>query len=161
MERRLSAVCLLLAAFCLGADKPQATPASAKTGIAWQKNLKEGHRVAEKTGKPMLLVFGAEWCQHCKRLEKQTLHESQLATYINREFVCVRLDLDVKDDSKVAKILEVSALPCTIVLSSDADLLARQEGFLNAAEMHETLEGALAQQAKIRMASQQSLPLQK
>ncbi len=108
--------------------------------IAWQKSLKDAHKVAVQQNKPMMLVFGAEWCGFCKKLEKTTLSNPQLAKYINSTFVSVHIDVD--DEEKVAKILEVKSLPCTIILSPEADLLGRFEGFLETAPMYQKLVSA-------------------
>ena len=105
--------------------------------IAWQANLRDAHQVAVKAKKPMLLVFGAEWCGPCKKLQKSTLTNPQLAKYINSTFVSVHLDLDT--DKRVAKILEVEKIPCTIVLSPEADLLGRHVGFLEPTPMYQML----------------------
>lgn len=108
--------------------------------ITWQPNLKQAHKVAREQNKPMLLVFGAEWCGYCKKLEKTTLENPQLAKYINTTFVSVHIDVD--DEEKVAQILEVKSLPCTIILSPGADLLGRFEGYMQPAPMYQKLASA-------------------
>lgn len=111
-----------------------------KSNVAWQPNLHAAHKVSQKTGKPMLLVFGAEWCTFCKKLESQTLGNENLAKYINMNFVPVHIDVD--EEPKVGEILEVSKLPCTIVLSPEADLLGRYEGFCQPNQFHQKLTAA-------------------
>ena len=100
----------------------------------------EPHRQAVSENKPMLLVFGADWCHFCKKLEKETLNSNEMAKYINSEFVPIHLDTD--KDKKVAEILKVSSLPCSIVLSPNADLLGRIEGFHTTAPFHKQLAAA-------------------
>lgn len=108
--------------------------------ITWQSSLKAAHKLAREQNKPMLLVFGAEWCGYCKKLEKTTLENPQLAKYINSTFVSVHIDVD--DEEKIAQILEVKSLPCTIVLSPGADLLGRFEGYMQPAPMYQKLASA-------------------
>jgi thioredoxin-like negative regulator of GroEL len=99
-------------------------------GIKWQTDLHAAHRLSQQTGKPMLFVFGADWCTWCKKLEKTTLTDRELVAYINANFVPIHVDAD--RDPRVVKILEAEGLPCAVVLSPNADLLGRIEGFRDA-----------------------------
>ncbi len=122
-----------------------------RSPLAWQPDLKSAHVIASRENKPMLLVFGAEWCGWCKKLEKTTLENPQMANYINETFVPVHIDVD--DHKKIAEILEVESLPCTIVLSPEADLLGRFEGFAKPGPMYKKLAAAKALQGRISQAS--------
>lgn len=106
-------------------SKPAAT--TSQQGVRWHQDLRSAHKQAVAEGKPIMIVFGAEWCGFCKKLEKQTLNTPEMTRYINENFVAVHLDLD--KEQKIGEILEVKALPCTIVLSPDADLLGRINGY--------------------------------
>ncbi len=95
--------------------------------VKWHDNLQAAHRQAVAENKPLLIVFGAEWCGFCTKLEKQTLKSQNVNRYISESFVPVHLDLD--KEARIGQILEVKSLPCTIILSPKADLLGRVEGF--------------------------------
>lgn len=129
--------------------------------IEWRKNLDEAHEQAVKDSKPLLLVFEAEWCRYCKQLHKETLAHPQLAAHINRAFIPVRFDVDLPEDRRVAEVLEVKPLPCTIVLSPDADLLSRKVGFVDAEGFYKALEDARRLQAKIKLGAHNADVLQK
>jgi thioredoxin-like negative regulator of GroEL len=105
--------------------------------LKWQTNLNEAHRLSMETHKPMLLVFGAEWCHFCKKLERTTLTNEELARYIDANFIPVHIDAD--EQKRVAEILEVKSLPCTVVLSPEADLLTRFNGFKQASAFYDEL----------------------
>src|SRR5580765_4620962 len=89
--------------------------------ITWMHDLKKARKISLSTGKPMLIVFGGPWCQYCKKLDKEVLGHPTVARYINTSFVPVHLDSE--KDQRAAQILEVKALPTTVILNSDADLL--------------------------------------
>ena len=87
----------------------------------------------------------------CKKLEKTTLRDPDMVRYINATFVPVHIDVDKQ--KRVAEILEVESLPCTIVLSPEADLLGRFEGFDKPAGLHKKLAAAKKLQGRVAAAS--------
>jgi thioredoxin-related protein len=96
-------------------------------GVAWFHDLYEAHKVSAATGKPMLIIFGAGWCHYCRELDSKTLTNPQLAAYIETNFIPVHLDAD--RDKRVAEILKAKPIPCTVVLSPDANLVAKFLGY--------------------------------
>lgn len=130
--------------------------AAPKNGLNWQKDIFAGHKESTRTGKPMLLVFGADWCVFCKKLEQTTLAEPEMVKYINENFVPVHLDLD--REKQVASILEIKSLPCTVVLSPDADVLARIEGYAKAPALYKQLAAAKKMQEGVAPASGSTTP---
>jgi len=113
----------------------------APNNVKWQPNLQAAHKEAVKSGKPILLVFGADWCFFCHKLERETLNNRDMSQFINKEFVAVKLDLE--KDKRVAKILGVSSLPATVIVNSDADLLANIVGYQKPAKYSQNLKAAL------------------
>ncbi len=118
----------------------------------WHQDMQKAHQVSINEGKPMLIVFGASWCKFCTKLEKETLTNPRMAQYISQNFVPVHLDLD--KEKKVGKILGVKSLPCTVVLSPEADLLGKIVGYKSVEAMQEQLQRALKTQNVLRQASQ-------
>jgi thioredoxin-like negative regulator of GroEL len=118
--------------------------------ILWHKDLKTAYQVSVSRKKPMLLVFSASWCTFCHKLLRETLGEPALIAYVERHFVPVLLDYDV--DTRIAQILEVESLPCTVVLSPQADLLLRKSGFARADAYRQMLQAALDAQQQILQA---------
>ena len=126
---------------------PRSTPLN-HSKIQWQRSLKVAQRLAIQQDKPIMIVFGASWCTYCHKLERETLADKRITGVIEREFIPVHLDFD--KESKVAKILEVDRLPCTVFLTPQADLLLRSEGFANVKEFHSTLTSVLERQSEVQ-----------
>jgi uncharacterized protein YyaL (SSP411 family) len=135
------------------AETPKAAIAVQK--LQWFKSLKAAHKLAIETDKPMLIVFGASWCGWCHKLERETLADQRLVAMIKRDFVPVHQDFD--NDSKVAKILEVESLPCTVILSPQADLLQKSVGFADFKGFVKILQAAMAKQSEIRQVQNQEV----
>lgn len=127
----MGAVAFLTGGWLLQAAEPPAG------GIKWQTDLNAAHRLSQETDKPMLFVFGADWCTWCKKLEKSTLTDRDLVAYINSNFVPIHIDAD--KDPRVVEILEAESLPCAVVLSPNADLLGRFKGYKDAAGYRKAL----------------------
>lgn len=125
-------------------------PGSSGTKVKWQKSLKSAQRMAIQQDKPIMIVFGATWCTYCHKLERETLGDRRMAAYVDREFIPVLLDYN--KDSKVAEILEVERLPCTIILTPEADLLLKLEGFREPKDYQASLATALDKRAEIQQA---------
>lgn len=123
-------VCGILTAGVIGLWGAGIVAADPVAGVQWQKDLKTAHRLAVAQNKPILIVFGAEWCTFCHKLERNVINQPEMAAYINANFVAVHLDAD--KDRKAAELLEVDSLPCTVVLSPNADLLGKYTGYAEA-----------------------------
>ncbi len=115
--------------------------------IQWQTDLNEAHQNSVLENKPMLIVFDADWCQYCEKMNDKTFSDSSVVNYINNKFIPVRLEL--ADNARVAEILEIERIPCTIALSPRADLLGRVVGYINTVQYRETLGRVRALQVRV------------
>jgi thioredoxin 1 len=106
--------------------------------IAWFHDLYEAHQQSARTGRPMLIVFGAPWCHYCREMEAKTLRDPKLVSYVAANFVPVHLDTE--HDQRVAEILKVKPIPCTVVLSPGADLLGKIVGYEEVPQYYQQLE---------------------
>lgn len=104
-----------------------ATPRT-EAKIRWHADLKVAHQEAVRLNRPLLIVFGADWCTYCRKMEETTLSSPGLIDSVKDNYIPVRLDLD--RDRRIADVLEVERLPCTVFLSPQADLLGRVVGFV-------------------------------
>ena len=126
-----------------------AIAAPASGGINWVDDLATAKAASDRTGKPMLIVFEAGYCGYCKRLKGEVFANPQVSRYIAEGFVPVRINLDDASNQRAAQILEVQTLPCSVVLNSDADQLARIRGFKDAKPYFQELAAARKLQSRI------------
>lgn len=115
--------------------------------IAWRTNLYAAHQESVQSDKPLLVLFDAAWCGHCQKLKTETLGQPRLRRHVNKAFIPVRLNFD--EATEVAEVLEVTSLPCTIVLSPQADLLGRIDGYEQADAYLAALERSCRLQLEI------------
>lgn len=95
---------------------------------------------ASRTGRNVVLIFGANWCPDCHALDAQ-MHPPALARLIAKDFVVVRIDVGRFDKNlDVGKAYGVpisKGIPAIAVLNSHGKLLyAQSQGqFANARAM--------------------------
>ena len=133
----------------LPAKKVRLASSSQKVNtLKWSHDLKSAHAISVRTNRPMMVVFGADWCGFCKKMERTTFQDPQMVKYIESNFIPVHLDFD--KDKKAAEVLGVKSLPTTVVLSPDVDLLGRYKGFADTEKkMSKQLQQSLQTQRKL------------
>ena len=146
---RTLSVLSLAALFALAASHSRA--AEGTKSIEWVGDLGTAKEMADATGKPLLIVFGADWCGYCKKLDRETLAHPQVSRYINDGFIPVHMDLDKQ--KWAARILEVKTLPCTVVLAPNADQLGRIVGYEDPSPFFKKLTQARRMQDRITQTS--------
>ena len=132
----------------LAEGAPAVSATSGADKVHWQKSLKSAQKMALQQNKPLMIVFGANWCSFCRKLNRETLADKRVAGLIEREFIPVYLDFD--KEAKIAKVLEVERLPCTVFLTPQADLLLRTEGYANAKDFQAAMTNALEKKSEIQ-----------
>jgi thioredoxin-like negative regulator of GroEL len=142
----LTLIAFLLAGGAYARDDGSGTREA--TRISWLE-LREAQRVSKETGKPILIVSGAKWCKHCRKLNETTLAKPGVAKFVNKNFIAVHLDTD--RDKKITRGLKVRKFPTTQVFDSDGKLLTQFTGYRDpkpfVAELKKSLQPDAAQQA--------------
>jgi thiol:disulfide interchange protein DsbD len=117
-------------------------------GVSWksysQLNLKE----AEKSGKPTIIDFYADWCTPCRNLERKTFHDGRVVKE-SEKFLMIKVDLTKKGGPDPVQLLDkyhVKGVPTVIFLDSRGNEIEelRILDFMPAEEflirMHEALK---------------------
>ena len=125
-----------------------AEPDSSATEIYWMTDIHAAHRESIRLNRPVLIVFGAEWCHYCTKLEQETFGHPQIARYINETYIPLHLDYD--QAKREAKILNITAVPCVVALTPQADLVGRLDGFATPQKVADMLTKAMRLQTQIQ-----------
>ena len=101
-------------------------------GIQWV-SYPEGRQRGEAENKKVFLVFNADWCRYCLKMEKETFQDPTVIAYVNRNFVPVTVNSD--EEQKIAADYNVKGLPSTWFISEKGDRIGNRPGFIPADEM--------------------------
>ena len=120
MQRLLAIPALILAIACHAAEGPYNEYADARAEI------NQALSQATKTGVPVLVVFGANWCGDCKVLDMAMKHGAS-APFVAREFKVVKVDVGKFDRNVgIAESYGVplkSGIPAVVILSPKNQVL--------------------------------------
>jgi thioredoxin-related protein len=77
---------------------PVATYFHHESPIKWHEYNQETFELAEKENKPVFMLITASWCYWCHVYRDETLHQPEIYSYINENFVPVFVDADKRQD---------------------------------------------------------------
>lgn len=131
-----------IVAVCAGAlmvlGKVEARPQHS----GWEKDLVSAREKARSAASPMLIDFGANWCQACGELERHTFSDPRFIQEAAR-FVKVKVDLspgpDVERGKEWLAAYGARGLPLVVLHDKDGKEVARITEFVEAEKMLELL----------------------
>jgi len=116
---------------------PPTTPPGNPLGTP--RNYTEAINFAKRNNKQVLLVFGAEWCQWCKKLKTETLASADVQSKVSG-YVYYYVDTD--KEKELARKYKVSGVPYYAIVNPSNESVVRQgNGFKSNVEFIAWLEG--------------------
>ena len=104
----------------------------AHDGIQWM-SYEEGRQRGATENKKLFLVFNADWCRYCLKMEKETFQDPTVISYVNRNFIPISVNSDRQQ--KVAAQYGVRGLPSTWFISEKGERIGSQPGYIDAQKM--------------------------
>ena len=112
----------------LGASASAYLQSAAHQPIAWYPWGPEAFSAARAGDRPVLLDIGAVWCHWCHVMDGESYEDPSLAEFLNRSFVCVKVDRDERPDvdaryqRAVQLLTQQGGWPLTAFLTSDGEV---------------------------------------
>ncbi len=89
--------------------------------IHWRPWSREAFDESKGTGRPILLSISAVWCHWCHVMDETTYSHPTVIELINRDYVPVRVDNDVRPD--INQRYNMGGWPSTVFLTASGDIL--------------------------------------
>lgn len=128
---RLAALSAVVLAFVALADIPatarQPHLADVWNGaeIAW-RDVGPGIRESTRSGRPVVMVFHAEWCKACRRYREVWKDPGVVSA--SRDFVMILIDVDRDPKANGAFSPDGTYVPRTIFYDSEGDVMSHVRG---------------------------------
>ena len=109
--------------------------------VAEVRSYPEAHAAAQKSGKPILVLVGADWCPGCRTLKFQTMPRLDRSGKLNQvEFAQVDTD---REDALSDRLMRGSTIPQLILYTRTATGWSRKQ--LTGAQADQTIESFVKQ----------------
>ncbi len=144
MNRFALALLMQAAWHCAGAaQQAEQPPGAGEAPMAdgWFLTYAPALARAHEEKRPLLVVFGADWCGPCKALERSTLHDRAVLPLLAQ---CVRVHVDIDRESAVAFAWRTGSIPRTVLLNLHDQVIMDRVGYLPPEEFAQALGEALA-----------------
>lgn len=107
-------------------------------GIDFQHlSLQEALDKAEKENKAIFIDIYATWCGPCKYLSKNIFTDNDLGSFMNDNFICIKLDGEQEDGESLMYDFDLSSYPTMLFLDHNKKLLRKVVGAVPAEEIKE------------------------
>lgn len=123
--------------------------------VGWRGSLDTTLSEARDTGKPVLVVFGAEWCGPCEQMKAWVFSDKKVAKAIETGFVPLRVDLTEAGgpNDSLARSYDVTGIPALYVLDAEGTLVSRSSGYMAKADLLAWLNRAEARHTDLKSAA--------
>lgn len=83
---------------------------------------------SKKEGKPIFMDCYAVWCGPCKWMSANIFTKNEVADFYNKNFICVKFDMEKGEGIDIAKEFGVRAYPTLIYVNAERKLVMKSIG---------------------------------
>ncbi len=137
------AILLFLAAatgLVFAGDFPKGSP-------AFKDNGNKAVSAAQKSGKPIIMVFSAAWCPPCQMMKNEVYPSAEVKAFHDK-FVWAYLDVDDPQNEEIATKFSVQGIPHIEFLDSSGKEIDKQVGANSPEAFAKTLSSVLSKVKK-------------
>ncbi len=127
-----AAVQLALGVICL-VIPPRHACALEPTAIAWRDDYATAMEDARATNRLLWIQFTGPWCPNCTRMERDSFPSPTIIEHSERSFVPLKLRSDV--NSELVAALNLTAIPATVIVAPNRDIISFHQGYLGPEEL--------------------------
>ena len=150
MKNRLNiGILLLLTTFVVSAFSLRPAAPETKAEIKWL-TMEEAFNLNKKEPRKIFVDVYTDWCGWCKRMDKDTFANPEVAEYVNKNYYAVKLNAESDrtfklgeaemTDRQVARQMGVSGYPTVVFIHEDFRTIEPVSGYHQPAQFMKMLE---------------------
>ena len=93
----------------------------------------------EKSNKPIVVKFHADWCQTCKKMDRETYTDKNVTKAL-KNFISIVIDIETKDGLALAQEFGVQGVPTIAVFNPQGKNVYFKKGFHSPKQMENVLK---------------------
>lgn len=97
-------------------------------------NWKSALLQAKKENKLIFLDANTSWCGPCKKMEKYTFTNPDVAKYYNKHFINVKMNMEKGEGRNIARKLNVRYYPSLFFINAKGEVALKNVGYMNGPE---------------------------
>lgn len=96
----------------------------------WLHDLDAGVDAADASGKPMFVLYTADWCPPCRELKRNVLSDPHIDAFLRQNYVRVKMDLTNRrgPNARTASECGITGIPTVILYDRDGVEIDRVTG---------------------------------
>jgi YHS domain-containing protein len=139
--RVVSAVSFAVVTVCLAFhDRPARSDEPAS--IVWRDDYFTALEDARTANRLLWIQFSGPWCPNCTRMERDSFSHPAVVEHSQRSFLPLKLRSDLNEQLVAA--FNLTAIPATIVVAPNRDVIGFHQGYLGPDELDTFLRDCLA-----------------
>lgn len=122
-------------------DPPKETPIPNSVKEVKWLSIEEATKLSEKEPRKIFVDVYTDWCGWCKKMDKSTLKDPAIMTYLNKKYYAVKLNAEssksitykgkVMTEAELAtRVFQATGFPTTVYLDPNMTVLQPVPGFL-------------------------------
>jgi thioredoxin-related protein len=111
--------------------------------IPWLRSATQAAKLAQSTGKPILIYVRSKNCHYCDLLQQNTWQNQTVKAQVMQNAIPLKLTLE--DNPEAVKAMQVKGFPSTILFSNDRKFLARVDGYFKPEDFSSKLSSLASQ----------------
>ncbi|WP_455510987.1 thioredoxin family protein [Butyricimonas paravirosa] len=117
----------------------------ASEGIYWEQDSSFESLLlkAKIEGKLIFMDCYTSWCGPCKQMESNVFPQKKVGDYFNRNFICVKWDMQKGEGVQLAQRFEINVFPTMLLISQEGDISYRVTGAMDAEHLIESFTAGL------------------
>lgn len=97
MKRSTSVICLFIVAIISSSFSPLPKKKEGETSIKWM-TMEEAFKATQAKPKKIFIDVYTDWCGWCKKMDRNTFENAEIANYMNAHFYAVKFNAEQKED---------------------------------------------------------------